>query len=739
MKRRFASAIIMLLLHAAALSCAVPIPAPTPTPQPASTVQVDPAPATHTTDPMADPLPEVVAATQKPPRHPGETGTQPPPEPATSEAANPPPTWLTTRTPGPADQPPTSLSPRTPEPGTLLVAYAEHRADGGSQTIALPTGTAVALTAFQVLDDGTLQPVSNGQGTWTTTEPERFLIDHHGTLLAPHQATGDLTVRHAGLTQTVSISAEGPPYRTVHHVTRLILLPENTVLNGPGTQTRLRIRAAYSDGGTGPLPQNLDHQPRFHANPPGPATVAPSGTVTAVEPGTVEVTATLAHHSTAEPALVHVVPPPQNSHQELTCATTAQDPDTNGSFQVHANAFTVELRPAQDSQDQAESLAESLEGEVAYHVPSQGAYVLHMPCPGETPDQISQGLHLLWQDLLGRPAVQHAAPLPVQRPFRTERPQEPASNAPAPPGPTGLPRPQPRTGDSIINIDTAPPAIRLTPGQMGRIEYIDALMTSGSTAFIMPGDPELKYSVQSLTRDDGHANPENTLEILLNTDGTFGPVPRARTASYHLVVEYRGHRTRIRIDVRGTHLPLQNHPGHCNAANGFRGQLMLEFLPGHAGSSAPQVASALGAEITASHDQFGGRVLTIPCSGAFAMRAALKSAEEFPTVAHAYIHVPTPGDAGPTMTEPVLPIQDTFLTLRTSTSHTLTINTAAYDDGTTGPMPREELAHIRLRSQDPAIASVYGHSITANSPGSTTVELLHRGKIATTVSVRVEQ
>ena len=190
--------------------------------------------------------------------------------------------------------------------------------------------------------------------------------------------------------------------------------------------------------------------------------------------------------------------------------------------------------------------------------------------------------------------------------------------------------------------------------------------------------------------------------------------------------------------MRATPAPVDTHESQCAPSNGHTGQIMLEITGPDASAIAEDIASALGGEITKRYQDFGGHVVTVPCSGTFAPNASLQLAREFEDVKSAYVHLPTPGDSGPSMAEPTLTPGQAMLTLRVGQSHTLKITTATFDDGTTGPIPPDEQGSIQLRSVNPAVANVSGRTITANSAGTTTVEILYRGKIATTVALRAE-
>ena len=712
MTLKIASMTIMLLLTAAALSCV----GPNATDDPPSVPQATTAPLIL---PAADPAPT---------RAPNPLANTPAP-------ATPLPDPEATL-PDLTSAEPTPVPPEPPKVVTgLTLAYAEHRADRQIPSLAIPTGRAVALTAYAVHLDGTHVRIPDHDAAWTTNEPERFLIDPNGTIFAPFGAQGELTLRHAGLTQTLSLTAEGPPYRGFQQITALVILPENTVLTGPGTQATLEIRAVYQDGGTGPLPQVLTYSPEFHTDTAEPATVDSSGTLTALEPGTVRVTASLAQHRTIEAAFVHIVPPPHGVQPGTPCVIDAPQSKRNGPTQIHANALKLNLYPSRDSQQEADRVAASVSGEVAYHIPSEKAYALHIPCPGTTAPEIEDGLQLLMATLLALPSVSNAAPLPVELPPNIDLP--PASPQTAPTAPQ-MPAPAPREGDHILNIRAQPAISRLAPSQAQQVKTLTALLTDGGTQAIDPGDPALTYRLRRLRVEDAAGNPEATRDVLINSRGEYRPNPNARTASYHLVIDYKGHRTRVRIDVRGTPAPVDTHDSQCAPSSGHTGQIMLEITGANAAATAQDIASALGGKITKRYQHFGGHVLTVPCSGPFALNASLQLAREFEDVTRAYVHIPTVGDSGPSMTEPTLTPSQALLTLRVGQSHTLNITTAAFDDGTTGPIPPEEQESIQLRSLNPAVGHVSGRTITANSAGATTVEILYRGKIATTVALRAE-
>ena len=483
------------------------------------------------------------------------------------------------------------------------------------------------------------------------------------------------------------------------------------------------------------MPQTLAYSPEFRTDTALPATIDDHGTITALEPGTVRVIAHLAQHRTEEPAFVHIVPPPHGVQPGTPCIIEGPESRQNGPTLVHANVLRLHLYPSRDTQDEADRVAASVSGQVAYHIPSQSAYALHIPCPGSTPPDISEGLQLLISTLLALPSVSNAAPIPVEPAPDT---RQPSQHTQTPPTAPNIPAPSPREGDHILRIQAEPALARLTPGQAQQVQTLTAFLTDGNARTIDPADPDLTYRLKRLLDHDRARNPADTKDMLINSRGEYRPNPSARTASYHLVIDYKGHRTRVRIDVRGTPLPLDTHESQCTPSNGHTGQLMLEINGPAAGATAEDIASALGGKITKRYQEFGGHVLTVPCSGPFALNAGLQLAREFENVASAYVHIPTEGDHGPSMTEPTLTPNEAVLTLRVGQSHTLSISTAAFDDGTAGPIPAGEQASIELRSVNPAVAHVSGRTITAISAGKTTVEILYRGKIATTVAVRAE-
>ena len=214
------------------------------------------------------------------------------------------------------------------------------------------------------------------------------------------------------------------------------------------------------------------------------------------------------------------MPPPHGVQPGLPCLTDAPHSREDGPTQIHANALRLHLYPSRDSQEEADRVAASVSGEVAYHIPSENAYALHIPCPGSTPTEIEEGLELLMATLLGVAQREQRGPAPGAT--RT-RARADATTHGGGANRAQVPTPAPREGDHILHIQADPTVSRLAPSQAEQVHTLTAFLTNGGTMTIDPGDPDLTYRLKRLRVDDAAGNPEATRDVLINSRANTAP------------------------------------------------------------------------------------------------------------------------------------------------------------------------------------------------------------------------
>lgn len=709
MYAKLTSALLTLLLSAAALSCGPNSP--------------DEAAVAVTQQP--NPTQIVAETTSEPPNTPNAPDTstptprgeeQPPPKPPTLAADN-------------GDQKPEHAGS---EGFTdLKAAYAEDRADRPLDTLHIPAGIPVKLTAYGVDSQGNHHLLNEENVTWSTDEPDRFTISGHQVILATHQATALLTLTHEGQSKTFRITAEGPPFRNPENISHLVLRPKNVVLTGLSDSEVLTVQAAYDDGSVGPLPQNLTVTPAIVMEKENVATVGPNGRITPTGLGITEATATLLDSATLEPSLIHVVPVQANRPDDASCVTNY--PDQHGP-KVHANSFAVQLYPTQDTQEAGRAIAQALGAEHAQYIVSRKAHILHFPCPSAPQNLLYRRIDDTLSDLYNQPQVAYAAP---QTTADTSAPTSFIREE----TPTQLPplNAVEREGDNIIRLQAEPRSFRLIPEQKAELSHITAYLTDGSTRQLAPNDPDITYVLQLLNQEDGASHPEDTRHILLNAAAQFSPFATAKTNSYNLVAHYKEHRTRARIDVRATRDPIDSHQTQCSTESLYMANIMLEVRHNTPEDLTTQVAEAIGGIPTGHFPVFNGATVEIPCSSPHHSANAVKTALEFPGIASAYLHIPTRGDSGPEVVEPVVPQGQQAITLRVNQTMAINISQARFTDMTTGPIPEADLLSTSIRSDTPEVAETDAkrRTVTAKATGSATIEVLYQGRITSTIALRV--
>lgn len=716
MVKTITTLLALLLLTAAAIACDTAQP-----------------PATDPAAPPESPRSQAETQTALPPvETPGAT-PQKTPASAGNGHQQTLPTTVPTGTPQPTADPRPTSAPKPQPVSHITLAYAETRADRPLPSLAFPAGTPVRLQPYTVSTGGVHTPITPDEVTWTTTEPGRFLIDENATIYAGHHTTGQLTIIHERWSQTFTVTAEGPPYRTKDHIKHLIIQPENIVITGLTGTAELTITALYKDGTEGPLPQDITTSPVIAAEPLGVVQIDRHSRAVPISLGVADLHATLGDKTTGEPARVHVIPVATAQPPDTSCVIPYPLPDSPSVF---ANAYALRLYPAYNTQENAEILAEIQGGVHAQYIQSKNTHIVHFKCPKVPEHLLTDTIEDKLSDLYHLTEVAYAEPLPAEE---TANP----TTSPATPEPTQTPTFEPanRPGDNIISIQSFPRSARLTPGQTAHLEHIAVLYQDGATRQLSPGNPEISYTLQLLHHDDGATGPKETRQMLLNAQAQFTPLPSATTVSYTLVARYLGHRTRTRIDVRGTPAPARHDANQCRPSNGHRALIMIEAQPAHRKDLFNNLALALGGASVSDHPSFNAHVISVPCSSEHHAPTAIDTAMEFPEVITAYVHVPTQGDEGKTIDDLLVPPGQESITLRRGQTTVLEITRATFTDGTTGPIPPADLPGITISSQNPQTATVNPRTstITALNPGHTTVFILYNGKIATTVPLTVTQ